>query len=411
MAEQYKEFVEPKGEDLRAGLRTWKIPDTYYDRFMDEEGIPVYRGIGMYDLRDIPRRPWKRMGGLGTYIQLDGTDGRTGMYALEIPPMASTTVEHHLYDEVYYVFEGRGSTEVWLTEGSRKHVFEWQPGSLFSIPVNTHHRLINATSGTPALLLAGTSAPAIFNLFNNANFIYNASYQFTDRFDDTNEYFKPVDDVKADPMRQRAMRVTNLIPDIATCDLPLDNQRSPGYRRIIPRMAGGSFHLFVGEHLSGRYAVAHRPPGPGSAVLICIKGKGYTFAWPQPLGTRPWEAGLGDQVERQDYKDGGMVASNPGGTGWFHMHHGISQDALRLLVFTGANEGVGPRVGRRGEDDVNGNLPIEEGGRSITYQKEDPFIRQEYQRMLGSEGAQFTMPEQVYTEGLRTDHVLEVPHV
>jgi sugar lactone lactonase YvrE len=44
-----------------------------------------------------------------------------------------------------YVVEGRGSTEVWQDKDSnKKQSFEWGPGSLFGIPLNAWHRVVNA---------------------------------------------------------------------------------------------------------------------------------------------------------------------------------------------------------------------------------------------------------------------------
>jgi hypothetical protein len=54
----------------------------------------------------------------------------------------------------------------------RRHLFEWQNRSLFSVPLNAHHRLVNAASA-PALLLCGTSAPNVMNLIDNTDFIFN----------------------------------------------------------------------------------------------------------------------------------------------------------------------------------------------------------------------------------------------
>src|SRR5262249_17278365 len=81
--------------------------------------------------------------------------------------------EKHLYEEVYLVVEGRGTTEVWLDSDSKRHVFEWQKGSLFSIPVNAWHRIVNASSA-PALLLGGTPAPHLLNLINNTDLILSS---------------------------------------------------------------------------------------------------------------------------------------------------------------------------------------------------------------------------------------------
>ena len=50
------------------------------------------------------------------------------------------------------------------------------------------------------------------------------------------------------------------------------------------------------------------------------------------------------------------------------------------------------------DDDVKaGNLfGIHEGGRTILYHEEDPFIRQEYRRRLAAEGVDFTMPDSAF---------------
>jgi hypothetical protein len=72
-------------------------------------------------------------------------------------------------------------------------------------------------------------------------------------------------------------RTTNLIPDIVNCELPLDNRRSPGYRRVEPAMGGNRFYLWIGQHESGRYSKAHKHAS--AAVLICVKSRS---AWFQP---------------------------------------------------------------------------------------------------------------------------------
>ena len=58
-----------------------------------------------------------------------------------------------------------------------KHQFEWQTGSLFSIPMNAWHRVVNARS-TPAVLLAATTAPNMVNLVRNQRFHFQLSLRF-----------------------------------------------------------------------------------------------------------------------------------------------------------------------------------------------------------------------------------------
>ena len=125
----------------------WQRPATPYETYIEEQEIPVVRGVGIYDCRDVTLAPWKQMGGQGAFIQLDGTGGITGMYLIEVPPAGVINPEKHVYEELFYVLEGRGTTEVWSDETSKKQTFEWQAGSAFSPPLNTWHR--TTTSRAP----------------------------------------------------------------------------------------------------------------------------------------------------------------------------------------------------------------------------------------------------------------------
>jgi quercetin dioxygenase-like cupin family protein len=193
---------------------------------------------------------------------------------VEVPGAGALNVERHLYEKIVFVVEGRGSTEVWQEGQKKRHVFEWSKGSLFTIPLNALHRIVNASS-TPALLLCGTSAPNVLNLIDNPEFVFNCPHAFADRFSGADDFFKPNDDIEPDPVRGLAMARTNFIPDIINSELPLDNRRSPGYRRMEPMMAGNRFYQFIGQYESGRYSKAHKHHS--TAVLICLKGRGYSY--------------------------------------------------------------------------------------------------------------------------------------
>jgi quercetin dioxygenase-like cupin family protein len=389
---------EPTG-DTRAGLGKFERPKTPYDLFMESEGIPIFRGFGIKRVQDLPRKPWKRLGGTGTYIQLTGTEGKWGCYLVEVPAAGELNPERHLFEKIHYVVEGRGSTEVWLEGDSKRHIFEWQPGSLFSIPANCWHRIVNARNA-PALLLGGTTAPNLMNLLNNVGAVFNNEYRFTDRFSSADDFYKYKDDVEPDPVRGLAMRKTNFIPDIVGCDLPLDNRRSPGNRRIEPSMTSNNFYLWIGEHLSGRYSKAHAHSS--CVALLCIKGKGYTYTWPEKYGARPWEAGHGDKVVRQDYEPVGMVSAAPGGANWFHQHFGVAPGGLRLTAWYGPNHPARD-PGPAGEKLIDfGAIDIDEGGTAIPYSIEDPFIRKEYEATLKAEGGESRMSPEWYKPGAKT---------
>lgn len=398
-----KKWQEPEGY-ARAGYGKWRRPPSSYDTFMEREGIPIHRGVGVRRVQDLELAPWQRLGGKGSFIQLFGTEGIWGMYLVEIPPAQALNPERHLYEEIIFVVEGRGAAEIWQEDGGKREILEWQPGSLFTIPLNTHHRLINATASGPTLLLVGTSAPMVFNLFTNPEFVFNCPYVFSDRYDGGEDYFKPRPmEYEPDPHRGLAMVRASIIPDAVNTPLPLDNRRSPGFRRLEPYLGGNVFYHWIGQHESGRYSKAHAHES--AAVLICIKGRGYTYAWPRETGTRPWETGQETKVVRQDYERVGMVSAAPMGGQWFHQHFGIASEPLRLMAWFGPfGRGTGREPGRPGEQVLDKNaLHLDEGGSAIPYWDEDPFIRSEYVAAIAREGVEFRMDESFYQRSASTE--------
>jgi quercetin dioxygenase-like cupin family protein len=384
---------EPKAGE-NAGYGTFKRKSMPYDDFMEAEGVPIYRGIGVRRVQDLPMAPWKRLGGRGSYIQLYGTEGLWGCYIVEIPAAGTLEVERHLYEKVVLVVEGRGSTEIWQEGMPKRQSFEWARGSLFSIPLNAYHRFVNAANA-PALLLCGTSAPNIMNLVDNPRFVFNCPFDFSDRYSGAEDYFSPKDDLEPDPVRGLAMKRTNLVPDMINCELPFDNRRSPGYRRVEPQMAGNRFYVWIGQHETGRYSKAHKHAS--AAVLICVRGKGYTYTWPEALGTTPWKDGKADKVLRQDYEPVGMVSAAPMSGDWFHQHFGTSKEPLRLTAWHGPNNARSRKPGRPGDAMMDwGAIDMSKGGSAVPYHLEDPAVRKEFEATLARSGIASRMKPEFY---------------
>ena len=114
------EWREPQqGEN--AGIGSWNRPNSPYDNFMESEGMPIYRGIGVHRVQDLPLRAWKRLGGQGTFIQLYGTEGLWGCYVVESSrrrrPQAPNIT---CMKKFILVVEGRGTTEVWVDGAAQK---------------------------------------------------------------------------------------------------------------------------------------------------------------------------------------------------------------------------------------------------------------------------------------------------
>jgi mannose-6-phosphate isomerase-like protein (cupin superfamily) len=401
-------YQEPTGADRAGwrrddGLAYYKRQDTPWETFLDEEGIPVFKGVGVRDARELPRADWARVGGKAAFVQLIGTNNDTGMFVVEVAPGTSLKPQKHMYEERYVVIEGSGSTEVWKEGSTARSSFDWHPWSAFSVPLNAWFRIEN-TGTSPAILIAANAAPRVMNMFGSKEFIFDNSFVFNDRFGgNLEDYWRPTLEVEAQPVRGRAMVRSNLIPDISNIYLPLDNNRGPGHRWLAPNMTGNTLlQGWIAEYPSGRYAKAHAHAA--GAVLLCLGGKGYSMTWPKDIaGITPWADGKDDLVKSQDYVPGGLISAAPGPSNWFHQHFAYGKDPMRFFLFTGGVPGASDLRKDRSEategDDIQGGLTdITQGGRAIPYYMEDPHIRKLFEQKLADEGAKFTMPAEVYTE-------------
>jgi mannose-6-phosphate isomerase-like protein (cupin superfamily) len=348
------------------------------------------------DVRQLDLGSWGRLGGRGAFVELSGAAGLVGVYLLEVPGAGSTEPEQHLYEEVFLVLRGRGTTEVWPAgQAPRVRSFEWQTGSVFSVPLNTGHRFINA-SREPVLLLAMTNQPAVMEIFQDSDFIFSNPHVFATRYSpDDAGYFDFPEEPGVDPDDGRWLYSCPLIPNAVTSELPLDGQRGSGHRRWGLRLASNATRGFIAEYPAGRYSKTHaHQSGP---VLVCLSGSGYTLTWPRALGTTPWRDGSGHLVKRQDYRPGGIVSAAPGGDDWFHGHFGSSREPLRVMAYLGGFEGYPTRLeGAPGSVYIDVNQDIKEGGKTIQYRDEDPEVRKMFQEALRRSGGTFEMPEELF---------------
>jgi quercetin dioxygenase-like cupin family protein len=365
-----------------------KRPPSLWRQYVKEQNVPIVNGVGLPNLDDLPLGKWEALGGRGCFLELDGMEGVTSMWATEVPSGGSVKPMKGLFEQLVFVQEGRGTTEVWKEGSNRKQTFEWQRGTLFAIPMNSWFQYVNAAS-SPALLLTLSTAPFVMDMFQNRDFVFNNNYNFSDRYPDQDDYFN-VKGIERDPESGRAIRYSNVIPDLYGSDLPLDGQRGPGYRFFSIEMTGNILNAHLAQFPSGRYSKAHAHYA--GAVLICLAGKGYSITWPCEYGTRPWEQGLGDHVMRQDYTPGGLVSP---GSGWFHAHYSVGAEPLRLLAL---RYGSSLRTAAFIEAQTHGNanLDIKKGGRTIEYRDEDPQIRKDYIAAITAEGVEFGMPDELF---------------
>jgi oxalate decarboxylase/phosphoglucose isomerase-like protein (cupin superfamily) len=373
------------GQDERVRALMSGFQKTTYFKWMAAQGIPVVDGYGVEDVREIAMASWARTGGNAAFVNLYGMEGVTGMYVREIPASGALQPERHFYEEVICILDGQGAAEVWQ-DGGRAQMFEWGPWSLFAPPLNTWHRLLNG-SRTPVKFLAVTNAPLVMDVVHNEEFVFNCPYDFADRYSGADGFFN--EGHKRYESGMQHIWETNFIADIQSAIIDKREAKGAGVSITQFELAGNSLIGHLAQWPAGRYHKAHYH-GPG-AILLGLQSSGYVLLWSKELGTRPYEAGHGEDVVEVKWKSGSVYCP-PGG--WFHQHFNTgSQPARHLALRYGSRiHPLGFKIAdKRSEDGVY--IDVKKGGTLIEYGDEDPYIRKHYEGELKKSGVNCEMPK------------------
>jgi len=351
---------------------------TPYEKWVFDERLAVHTQQLVPDINTIEVANWERTGTKAALLDLTGEplDGAlvnnqgTIRFVCDIPPGGSFKLERHMYEEIFFVVKGRGATAIWY-EGTPKHTFEWQTGSVFSIPLNSWHEIYNASGDETARLYGATNAPTAFNLYSSPEFIFDCPMTFPDRFDPNDElYFSG----KSTKLEDRFME-TNFIPNVYNVNLDRWTARGPGANMMI-NMANGHFICHLSEFPAGTYKKAHtseanrKKAGLVSDVAyLFLSGDGYDLQWPEGVYPSP-----GTEWEQLSYKAGTLMSPGPG----YHQHFNCSAEPIRYLVLRYGNPRFAGYVGTRYK---------ETGGPQIQFKEEDPAIRQHFEKELANRGA------------------------
>ncbi len=338
-----------------------------YEEWLKSEGIPVARGFHVEDVNTLELGHWPRMGGLGSYINIDGGAEIINAYVCEMPPGATLIPQRHLFEEVIYVLSGSGATAVW-NEGGPKQTFEWGEGSLFAIPLNAWRQHFNGSGSRPARFLAVTNAPLVINFFRNLDFVFANPFVFQDRYSAEEDFWSGQG--THGWIGKRNIWETNFVPDIRNIGVPEFPIRGK-VRRIFLEMALSNLASHVGEEPVGTYSKAHRH-GPGVHILT-LAGEGYTLLWLE-----------GQEKTRLNWKPGSLF-SPP--SRWFHQHFTTSNVPERSLRI-GFSKRF--RLFRKLMPDTS-MTSIKEGGDQIEYEDEEPEIRLMFETELARSGVRSAM--------------------
>ncbi len=359
----------------------WGVREDTYSKWQAAQKIPRVASFYVYDINELEVAPWEQKGGLGSFINLEGTGDVTDAYVCEIPPGGKLKPQRHLYEEVVYIVKGHGATTIWQKSG-KKQSFEWQAGSFFVIPLNAGYQHFNGSGSEPVRYLAVTNAPFIMNIFHNLDFILENEFAFTDRFDPEDEtYFS-----REGKPSGRAGFSVNFISDARSITPSqwrargierrggMQGSRDTGYVDL--EMGGQVLGPHIGAYPVGAYWPAHYH-GPGAHLLI-LEGRGYDLLWPF------------DQYEKRvkiDLKPGSLFVP---ADRWFHQHFNTGPVLRRQLA-------VKPWGFSRKSTITMGVKPgsyvksTKWGGTQIDHADEDPAIHKEFEVALAKEGITCTM--------------------
>lgn len=347
-----------------------EVKRDYYREFQQEEGIPVYTGFYIADLRTLEVKPWSRMGGLGAYVNLFGEETSGGNYVSEIPPGQSLKPQKHMFEELVYVLSGRGATTYWAHEGGPKGTFEWKEQSLFALPANVGYQHFNGDETRPARLFGKTTMPGLFQHFRSKKFIFENDFVFEEIGID---FYSGEAKIYTLPGYGYIVWIANFVSDVRAFDKMTDSAtRGAGGKSVQFYQPGCvRLHAHQSEFPVGTYKKSHAHP-PGRSIIL-ITGKGYSLLW---------EPGKEKEKKKIDWKPGSLfgVGLTPlQGECWYHQHFNTGTEPARYLVLH-----VNPST-------------LEDKHVQIEYVDEDPEIRKLFESELAKSGARNKMPPECYT--------------
>jgi hypothetical protein len=279
--------------------------------------------------------------------------------------------QKHLYEELIFILNGRGSTSVWY-EGRDKNIFEWQAGSLFAIPLNAWHQHFNGTGGEVARYLAVTTAPVMLNLIRNDDFIFANDSIFPERYNGESNYFQSrlTSQTFSEWDIPLPISFSNLFPDVDRVELHELN-RGVRTRGAHFELANGVLGAHIQEIPGGTFTKLHRH-GPGAHVLW-LDGEGYTLMWPD-----------GGEMVKEVWRRGSMIVPPDW---WWHQHCVVSKEPARHLALK-----LSSKRNKISSSTMNTLKSTRRGGNQMDYEDMPPEIRDKITHIFVEECAKRGTP-------------------
>lgn len=343
-----------------------------YRLWQQQEGLPRISGSVVPDLHTVEVKPWPRLGQSGAFVNLADQELDDG-WVIEIAPGGSTEPIHHAFEMGVFVVDGRGATTLWQT-GRPKQTVEWRTGSVFAPPLNCCYQHFNLDGQRPARLFAVTNAPTVINLYRNPEFAFENPFVFADRYDGEADYF-----VDHGYREANGPWKTNFVPDLRTFrmeDYKAEDERGTGSISMSFALSNNSMAASNTLFPVGSYKKAHRH-GVG-AHLIILDGTGYSLLWYE-----------GEEPRKIEWKDGTVISPR-----YMEYHQHFNTGPKPAMYFKFRLSGLDPSYGEWLRLTESGDAETERQG--IPYEREDPWIYQQFAQECARSGVEVTLPRPVY---------------
>ena len=345
------------------GVTSRFLLDPYMD-WANGEGIPVHLDFG-HDLLALKTEKWARYDARGCFAHTHGRGDFMANYVLEVDPGKKTAPIKHLYEAVYFVLAGHGSTTVWFPDGGTR-TFEWGPKAFFTVPLNCQYQIFNGSGQEPARLSVTNDAPLTINLYHNLDFVFKNDFQFPERVGQA-KFFDGEGDHEAHERTGAKATInvweTNFVHDLTSFKLYELDARGKGSMNVFFQMADGTLHAHMSEIPVGRYKKAHRHAA--GTHVHAIDGTGYSLLWydgDDKFVELPWRHGI--------------MYTPPF---WmFHQHFNTSDKPARYLACAIGSARYPFISLRRVSTSGGGSTSVKEGGRQIEYEDQDPRIHRKF---------------------------------
>ncbi len=335
-----------------------------YLNWAEGEGIPVHLDFG-HNLLKLETAPWDRYDARGCFAHTHGRGDFMANYVIEVPPGGKTRPVKHLYEAFFYTLGGSGSTTIWYPDGQTR-TFEWGPKALFTVPLNCQYQFFNGSGQEPARLSCTNDAPLTLNLYHNEAFVFDNDFTFPERIGDEKHYDGDGDHVpvkRSNKVLPLNIWETNFVSDLTNFKLYEMDSRGKGSLNVSFVLADSTMHAHSSQIPRGSYKKAHRHAA--GTHVHAVDGEGYTLLWYE-----------GDDEFKEFPWRHGFMYTPPF---WmFHQHFNTGDRPARYLACSMGSRRYPFIALRKRSAEGGGSISIQDGGRQIEYQDQDPRVHRKW---------------------------------